>query len=686
MAKHLSRRTFFRFAAVTAVGTGLAACGATPTATPAPTATKPPAAPTAAPAAPTATKPPAAATAAPAAPTAAPTTAPAAASKYKEAPALTDLVKAGKLPPVEQRLPANPVVYTGPDGAGVYGGTFKTVELVGQSAVVIDCYIGYQPLTAYNSKWGIEPNLAESWKMNEKATEFTFTLRKGVKWSDGSPFSADDVMFWWNDIVNNKDYTPVPAPPGQISNVEKVDDLTIKFTLKRTNVMFMDDISHPGQISLVAWPAHYCKKFHAKYNADAQSLAKAAGLERWQDLLAKNGGIFSMPYPRQSPGVPTLTAWTGSTTPITGTTTQFEVVRNPFFWKVDSTGQQYPYADKVQVKFVANVQAALLEAAAGNLTFQRYHVSGVANRAFHIENSKKGNYRIHDIKDSWANSIAIYVNLNHAKADHNKVNRDLNFRIGLSHAINRKEMIDTLYLGMLKPFQVAPLPTSPYYNQKLATQYLDYDAKKANEYLDKVLPKKDGEGYRLGPDGQQYLLALIAVDRQNYKDLCEMLTRYWKAVGVRAEMRLMDRATWDENYNNKHEFDSSIWSAIGGQDVRFAAEAYLPAGSGPIGTMKWQKWSNNPQDPDGEEPPDNVKKQIDLYRQTLSETDDAKRLALWKQVLDISADMFYCMGISTPEVDYYIVNNDLKNVPDMFFDWAHGLYGPTNPWAFFFKK
>jgi peptide/nickel transport system substrate-binding protein len=675
---HISRRAFITGLGAALGGTALAACTPAATPTAAPVATKP-----AATQAPAATKPPEPTKAPAAAATAVP------ASKYKEAPMMADLVKAGKLPPVDKRLPDNPMVYKGPDGDGVYGGQLKYADLAGTGSTQFDCFMGYEPLVRYNAKWDIEPNIAESWKINEKMTEITFLIRKGIKWSDGAPFTTKDIMFWWNDVLMNKDVTPTPAPPAKIKEVVAIDDLNIKFNLGQTNVMFMDNMAHPGNLGIVAYPSEFCKKFHAKYNTDAQAQAKAAGFERWQDWLNTYGSVFGLGYNRMQPGTPSMSSWIGSGTErFTAKATQFELARNPYYWKVDGTGQQYPYTDKVVVKFVSNSQGVLLEGAAGNITYQRFNVNGLANRAFHVENGKKGNYRMRDFWDSWGNSINIQVNLTHANPDHTKVNRDKNFRIGLSHAINRKEMIDTLFLGTTKPHQVAPLLDSPYYNKQLATQYLEYDVKKANEYLDKVLPKKDAEGFRLGPDGKQYMFIFTVVDRENYKDISELLARYWKAVGVRTEVRLSDRSTHDKVIE-KAEHDCSLWSALAGMDVRFSPQEYTPVSGWNDGKYapKWARWyTTKGKDPAGEEPPDQIKKQFELFDKTLEETDPKKNLALFAEILQICADEFLNMGVSTPAKDYAIVNNDLKNVPDTYFDWAHGLDGPTNPWAFYFKK
>ena len=174
--------------------------------------------------------------------------------------------------------------------------------------------------------------------------------------------------------------------------------------------MFMNDMSHPGQTGLVAYPEHTARSSTLSTTRGARS-GEESRAGTMAGLAGANSGVHAMSYAPPAPDVPTLTAWTAAGNRALSPAPPPSSRRaQPYYWKVDANGQQYPYADKVQVKLVANVQSALLEAAAGNLTFQRYHISGLPNRAFHIENSKKGNYRIQDIKDSWANSIAILVN------------------------------------------------------------------------------------------------------------------------------------------------------------------------------------------------------------------------------------------------------------------------------------
>ena len=144
-------------------------------------------------------------------PTKAPAATTAPASKYKESPTLTEQVKAGKLPAVDQRLPANPLVVKGAK-VGKYGGNWRMGMTAGTDDVSFYRILAYEPLVRWNVEWtDIVPNVAEKWDANQAATEFTIYLRKGLKWSDGTPVTADDILFWWEDVALNKELSPIAA-------------------------------------------------------------------------------------------------------------------------------------------------------------------------------------------------------------------------------------------------------------------------------------------------------------------------------------------------------------------------------------------------------------------------------------------------------------------------------------------
>ena len=129
---------------------------------------------------------------------------------FEESPALKALVDAGTLPPVEERLPANPLVLTPLESVGTYGGTWRTATFGGGDSE-IERTIGYTRLARWNPEWTqVVPDIAESFEVNADATEYTFTLRAGTKWSDGEPFTADDLVFWNEHVLRNTEITPSP--------------------------------------------------------------------------------------------------------------------------------------------------------------------------------------------------------------------------------------------------------------------------------------------------------------------------------------------------------------------------------------------------------------------------------------------------------------------------------------------
>ncbi len=110
------------------------------------------------------------------------------AAEPKESASLMDQVKSGALPPIAQRLPENPLVYTPTERPGSEGGDWNHAVVGGGGLVMMVRYQAYEPLVRFNPDWtGLTNNVAEHWEANPEATEYTFRLRKGHKWSDGAP-------------------------------------------------------------------------------------------------------------------------------------------------------------------------------------------------------------------------------------------------------------------------------------------------------------------------------------------------------------------------------------------------------------------------------------------------------------------------------------------------------------------
>ncbi len=402
MSARISRRQFLRVSGVTAAGAILAACGATPTATPVPpTATKPPA-PTNTPA--PAAKP-AAATATPVPPTAtkpaAPTNTPApAAAKYKEAPLLADRVKSGKIPAVDQRLPANPLVVTGPDGIGKYGGTLKYLD--GQTRLSVPHRITDHGLFGYNQATSAyHPDVAESYSWNADSTALTIKLRKGMRWSDGTPLTSKDFQWYWENVLWNKDINP--NGPGATwvlkagnAKLTVTDDYTFTYTWPSPNPAVMDawgrsSFSAPGSY----WgPSHWLKQFHpagadrAALNAAAEKagFATDSASEAWVKLFGtKTGQVYD--GIRWDPTMPTVRPWN----PIEITQAYLLLERNPYFHYVDKDGNQLPYFDQLRCDAVADLELYNLKITAGESDAGIWFPS-FDKMELYKANETKGNY------------------------------------------------------------------------------------------------------------------------------------------------------------------------------------------------------------------------------------------------------------------------------------------------------
>lgn len=614
---------------------------------------------------------------------------------YNEAPELAERVAAGELPPVAERLPSEPLVVEMPS-IGVYGGTWRMGTRGGGDQVIYVRTVGYHNLVRWNPDWtGVIPDVAESYEVNDEGTVFTFNLRDGMKWSDGAPFTADDIIFAVNDLYLNPEV--FPAPPswlvsgGEPGVVEKVDDYTLTFTFAAPNGLFMQQLATPNTSTLTAMPKHYLSQFHASY-ADADELAAMtteAGVESWTNLFNQKGGsVAGQPNNLWSNAeLPTIYPWMVES-PLTADATQVHLVRNPYFYAVDTAGNQLPYIDDLAYNVGQDVETLVLQALNGEIDMQDRHIATNTNRAVFFDNQEAGGYHFYQTVPSSSNVMVISLNLTHLDLAKREIYQNKDFRIGLSHAINRQEIIDVVYVGQGEPYQAAPRPQSPLYNERLAKQYTEFDVDLANEHLDKVLPEKDGEGFRLMPNGERLVIQMEAIATlfPEWPEALELIEGYWADVGIDMELVVEDRAVF---YTRKeaNEHDANIWGGDGGLEVILEPRWYFPNGGESNYGEAWQYWYNNPNDERAEEPPAIVKEQMDLYTQLRATADPEGQNALMNQILEITADQFYSIGISLPANGYGLVSNKMGNVPETILNaYLYPSPGPVNTFAFFFTE
>jgi ABC-type transport system substrate-binding protein len=344
-----------------------------------------------------------------------------------------------------------------------------------------------------------------------------------------------------------------------------------------------------------------------------------------------------------------------------------------------------PYIDNVIYEIGEDVQVLVLKALNGEIDMQDRHIATLDNKAVFVDNAETGNYGFFETVPSSMNVQVIALNLTHKDPVKREIYQNKDFRIGLSHAINRQEIIDTIYVGQGEPWQLAPRPTSPLYNEQLAKQYTEYNLDLANEHLDKAgYTERDADGYRLGPDGKRIVIQVdVQAISQNWIDTLELIKSQWAEVGIQMEPNVIDRSLmYTRKDSNEH--DATTWGGDGGLDVILEPRWYFPFSGESLFAEAWKEYYVNPSGVGSlvppEEPPTATKRQMELYDQIKATGDAAEQEALMQEILQIAADEFYALGISLPAPGYGIVKNNFKNVPPSFANaWLYPHPAPTNP-------
>lgn len=609
-------------------------------------------------------------------------------TKFNEVPQLADLVKQGKLPPVEQRLPKNPLVVTPYEEIGQYGGTWRRAWL-GLSDQWGPNKICHEHLVMFD-KGGTKvlPNVAESWKVSRDAKIYTFKLREGIRWSDGTPLTTDDVMFWYEDILMNKELTPnVPTwltSGGKPCEVEVVDQYTFRVKFAQPNPLFLITIAKLGGQYTFFAPKHYLKQFHPKYTPKekVEAMAKEAGFQFWYQLFDQKGSNTNAWL--QNRELPVLYPWR-AVTPPTATTMILE--RNPYYWKIDPAGNQLPYVDRISQTLVENGEMITMKAIAGEIDMQVRHIQ-LPNYTLLMENRAKGDYRVLKWKQGVGSDVMICLNQNVKDPILRKIFEDRRFRQALSLAINREEVWKLIYLGLGEPRQCSLISGVAFYDPEWEKAYAEYDTKKANELLDRMgLNKRDRDGFRLRPDGKTLTLTIEFPSGVfgPWADVLQMVEKYWKEVGIKVAVKPLERSLYVTRCT-AGELEIGVWN--------FDRNAAVMSDPGRIlGTVTDGPWAPlyglwyTTGGTGGEEPKGDIRKIYELWDKVTVTADEKQRERLFKEIINLHKRNIWMIGIVGELPQPGVVKNNFRNVPDGII-WDDTLRAPKNarPEQFFFKK
>ncbi len=612
--------------------------------------------------------------------------APLGAMTFKETPSLEDAVKSGKLPPIAERLPDNPSVvkFTRPDrGLGTPGGTLNT--LMGAEKDVRQMVVyGYARLIGYDEDFELVPDIAEKIDV-EEGRIFTFHLRKGHRWSDGHPFTAEDFRYWWEDMALNPDISKLGPPAfmmadGERPKFEVIDETTVRYSWSRPQPDFLTRLAG-ARPEFIYRPAHYMKQFHAKYQdpAKLEQLVKEEHRRNWVALHF----FHDRPYKNDNPHFPTLQPWMLTNEP---PAKRFVFKRNPYYYRVDEAGRQLPYIDEVIVT-IASAKLIPPKTGTGETDLQARGLT-LKNFPFLKKAEKRNGYRIYLWPTAKGSEMVLYPNLNHNDPEWRKLFRDIRFRRALSLATDRGQINKLIYFGLASPSANAILPESPLYKAKYGEHWAEYDLKKANALLDEMgLTKRNDSGIRVLPDGRP-LEITVETSGENLEqtDVLQLVAETWKKAGVKMFIKPSQREVL-RNRVFSGETQMAVWSGL--ENGVPTAES-SPAELAPLSQqhLQWPKWGQY-LETNGKagEPIDmpKAKHLMDLYDNwTMATSTDEKR-KIWHEMLDIYTEQVYTIGLISRVPQPVVVNSRLRNVPDKaIYNWdpgAHfGIYHPDTFW------
>ncbi len=574
-------------------------------------------------------------------------------STFSEAPMLEKLVTAGELPPLAERLPEEVLVRVPLHEIGKYGGTI-TLPI----ANLANPFPGNQMITDMlfvldlRNPGNVAPGVAKGYEVSEDGKTFTLFLREGMKWSDGQPFTSDDFLFWWEDVMLNEQITPsIPSiwrPDGKQMKVRKIDDYTVNFIfdVPQYNAPFyFAQNDHLGaQQGKSFLPKHALMKYHIKYNSDADELAKEEGFEEWWQLFQEKS--LTAYGTQVVPGIPVVTQYILESEFGNGRT----YVRNPYYHGVDPAGNQLPYIDRVRtIAHEDNIQTLKLRSIAGDYDFSPFSLN-TTDLPLLASNAEKGGYEVFLAKGGSPNDQPLLINQNLQEPVLGDLLRNKIFRHALSLAINRQELVDVVALGQATPTQTTCNPSNSLFEERYATSYAEYDPERANNLLDELgLAKRDSEGFRLLSNGKTLSLLLEPTTTfSGSVETAELVKEYWEKAGIKIAIKTGTYGTvfgQGGSVPNGTFHVTTILTDMGAETM-WRTPGYW---NGPRDVMRinwsaplWDSWWQTGGE-QGIEPPEDVKRIFYLAENMYRFPDDEWREA-GKEILDWWAENFYTIG------------------------------------------
>ncbi len=567
---------------------------------------------------------------------------------------LADQVAAGTIPPVDERLPDDPLVMSAMEMTGRYGGTIRRAF-----QGVADRWVADKAVTVrmafYNPDLSLRGELAESWEVDAEAKTWTFHLRKGHKWSDGVAVTSANALWWYENELLNKTLTPAPATywttgaDKKLMDMSAPDDQTVVYSFRDPYPLFIYRMT----LARTCSPGHYLSNFHMDLTQDKESLEKEIeeqGLDSWDQWYADRSAWWD------NPELPQLGPWVSVTT---RKDELFIADRNPYYFQVDEAGNQLPYADRIQHRMYDSPDVFNMWILNGEIDYQAIHVQP-ADYTLLKEAEESGDYKVHIALNDQNHGYALNQTTQDERLRGFFQTREV--RQALSLAIDRDTINELLFDGQATPRQFSPVSPSPQYYPPLSQSFVEYDPDRANDLLDAAgYAERDDQGLRIWPDGSGPITFITETWTLEAADELDMVSKYWQAVGLNATFSIPERSLVVEHLGANmfsvfhHRFSNMLLPMINPEFFAGWAGGW---------NVAWANWYKNPENPLAEEPPDDhyIREMWRLWEELSMEPDPDKRQEMFTQILDIHVAEVPMLATVGELPQPLIVKNGLRNI------------------------
>jgi peptide/nickel transport system substrate-binding protein len=618
----------------------------------------------------------------------------------KEAPMLAEQVAAGSLPALAERLPVADDVMVEKDvmSLGEYGGSITATTNDGGRW-------GWGPYTEQSmfrfkldGSGEVEANVCKDYYPNDDASVWTIELREGMKWSDGQPFTADDVIFYYDHMSTpalNEDrtaigveetgyypaYTSKPYNCYQVmkdgksywAEFAKVDDYTFTVTFAAPKPNFPEAVAVDNKWMFL--PKHFYVNYVARKDGVAddstfpliteeQAIANANKDfgRAWEDYgsMGKDIGYYNWDYAI----VPQIRSFIAVKDNWNTVGETYELVRNPYFWKTDSEGRQLPYLDSLKFIIINDADQIVLKQTAGEIDistveFGDYATIATATQATHTI--------VPWFRPEWQSGPALALCQTVQDPDKRALFQDVRFREALSISVDRNLINATLMSGQSKPAQAAPAEGSSSYDAEWTNKWTEFNVDKANSILDEITEpwdKAEGTYRKMKGTDRDVEIVISTSDITLEGDYITLLQTAYKAIGVKISDKVDAEIAKSILVNN-------IEAKFEGVNITSPAirpDIIVPMRNFSCWYGAYGKWYEDGKTTanGGVEPTGAILELINAYDAIKSATGDNRDAIVAENVqkiYDLHKENTWIIGFLAPLPINFFVNNNVKNFP-----------------------